>query len=318
MAYISDVNMAGLLPVDVSAEILKETPEQSVVMRLGKRLPNMAAGTEKIPVLSVLPLAYFVSGTPGDGVTDSMKKTTNLEWADKYLYAEEIACIVPIPEKNLKDTRFDIWGEAKPAIIEAIGQVFDAAVLYGTNKPTNWPNGIYTDAIAKSMRKVVSADLYEDLLGETGVISLVEGNGYFPTGHVSSLSMRGKLRGLKDLDDHPIFMPSMQGAGQYDLDGSRIDFPLNGCVDDSKSLLITGAWNKLVYSIREDIAYKILTEAVIQDPVTKAIVYNLAQQDMVALRVTFRIAWQIPNPVNRINTNNATRYPFAVLTPTSA
>jgi HK97 family phage major capsid protein len=127
--------------------------------------------------------------------------------------------------------------------------------------------------------------------------------------------MRGELRGIKDQMDHPIFMPSMQNSGQYDLDGSPILFPLNGSIDESKSLLITGAWNKLLWSIREDVTYKVLTEAVIQDPATGDIVYNLAQQDMVALRVTFRIAWVLPNPVNRVNTNNATRYPFAVLTP---
>lgn len=311
---ITETNLAGLLPQEVAADVIKEMPQQSVVMQLGKKLPNMAAGTEKLPVLSVLPMAYFVSGSPDDVSGEKgMKKMTKAEWANKFLYAEEIACIVPIPEKYLSDSNFDIWGECKPSIVEAIGQVFDAAVFYSTNKPANWPNGIVTDATAKSKVVTLGADVYENLLGKTGVISKLEKDGYFPTGHVGALSMRGELRGIKDQMDHPIFMPSMQNSGQYDLDGSPILFPLNGSVDESKSLLITGAWNKLVYAIREDISYKVLTEAVIQDPATGDIVYNLAQQDMVALRITFRIAWQLPNPVNRVNTNNATRYPFAVL-----
>ena len=40
---------------------------------------------------------------------------------------------------------------------------------------------------------------------------------------------------------------------------------------------------KAVYAIRQDITVKLLTEGVIRDPNTKDIVYNLAQQDMIAL-----------------------------------
>ena len=43
--------------------------------------------------------------------------------------------------------------------------------------------------------------------------------------------------------------------------------------------------------------------------------YNLAQQDMVALRAVFRVAWQVPNPINRVNENSSTRYPFSALVP---
>ena len=41
-------------------------------------------------------------------------------------------------------------------------------------------------------------------------------------------------------------------------------------------------------------AAKVLTEAVIQDPSTGEILYNLPQEDMVALRVTFRMGYAIP------------------------
>ena len=39
---------------------------------------------------------------------------------------------------------------------------------------------------------------------------------------------------------------------------------------------------------------------------------------MVALRVVMRLGWQVPNPLNNVNTNAGTRYPFAVLLPAGA
>jgi len=43
------------------------------------------------------------------------------------------------------------------------------------------------------------------------------------------------------------------------------------------------------------------------------IIFNLAQQDMVALRVTMRLGFAVPNPVSYIKPREK-RYPFAVLT----
>jgi hypothetical protein len=54
----------------------------------------------------------------------------------------------------------------------------------------------------------------------------------------------------------------------------------------------------------------VLDQAVIQDAGGN-IVYNLAQQDMVALRVTFRAGWQVSNRINFDQPTEANRYPAA-------
>lgn len=308
---INRTDAEALIPVEVANEIIQGVPQMSAVMQLGTKLPNMTAKQKRMPVLNSLPMAYFVNGDTGT------KQTTKVDWKNKYLEAEEIAVIVPIPEAVLDDSDYDIWGQVRPRIEAAFGEVFDAAVLYGTNKPSTWPDGIVTQATAKG--KVVAlgtgADLYDDIMAEGGVIDLVEQSGFMVNGHVAAMGMRAKLRGLRDADGQPIFKATMQEGTRYQLDGEPMIFPQNGSVDPTKSLLIAGDWRQLVYSIRQDMTYKILTEAVIQDPATGDIVYNLAQQDMVALRCVMRLAWQIPNPINQLDRNEATRFMFSVLTP---
>ena len=154
-------------------------------------------------------------------------------------------------------------------------------------------------------------------MGENGVIAKVEEDGYMVNGAMASMGMRAKLRGLKGTDGHPIFTSDMQGPTQYALDGAPMYFPQNGAFDNSVAQLIVGDFGQAVYAIRQDITVKILDQGVIQDPVTKAIVYNLAQQDMIALRVVFRMGWALPNPATRID-EDRTGCAFAYLEPASA
>jgi HK97 family phage major capsid protein len=305
-------NDAGaLIPEEVSQEIIQAVPAASTVMTLGRRLPNMARAQYRLPVFNALVQAYFVSGDTG------LKKVTKAAWKNVYVYAEEIAAIIPIPEAVLDDTSYDIWGETKPKLVEAFGALFDAAVLLGTNKPANWPNGLLAGAAAAGqvVAEGTGADLYDDIMAEGGVLSKVEEDDFVITGHVGAARMKAKLRGLRSaVEGLPLFTRSMQEGNRYELDGEPIYFPRNGSMDPAQALLFAGDWKQLVYSIRQDMTYKILTEAVIQDD-EGSIVYNLAQQDMVALRAVMRVGWALPNPINRMATVDATRYPFAVLAP---
>ena len=313
MAYnnVIDRNDAkALIPEEVSREIVQGVAETSACLRLFRRLPNMSRKQQRVPVLSALPTAYFVNGDTG------LKQTTEQAWENKYLNAEEIACIVPIPEAVLDDADYDIWAEVRPRIVEAFGVVIDAAILFGTNKPNSWPDSILDGATSAGhvVPLSTSADIYDDIMGENGVISLVEEDGYMVNGHIAAMTMKARLRGLRDTTGQPIFVRSMQDRTRYELDGEPMEFPANGAFDVTEALMFSGDFRQAVYAMRQEITYKVLTEAVIQDN-TGTIVYNLAQQDMVALRAVMRMAWQVPNPVTRLQPTEAQRYPFAVLTP---
>lgn len=331
MPYNSQItrsNIGPLIPEDVQREILSDVNASNPLLQLARRLPDMSTAQRRMPVLASLATAYFVSGDTG------LKQTTDMEWTNKYIDVEELAAIVPIPEAVLDDAAYDIWNEVRPEIVRAINKAINAAVLFGTNIPSSWTTnlgaaGLLAAIVAASQtvdlstRVAAGDDLYDVIMGDGGVISLIEQDGYMATGHIAALSMRGKLRGLREKvydgtttvdGGAPIFTQSMQAGSSYNLDGQPIYFPTDGVIDPAVALMFTGQWDKLVYAMRQDLTFKILDQAVIQDG-SGNILYNLPQQDMVALRAVIRLGFALPNPINVVNTNSATRFPFSALVP---
>lgn len=302
----------AIIREQVVSTIFQDAPKQSTFMSLARKLPNMTSNQTRMRVLDFLPTAYWVDGDTG------MKQTTRQAWDNVFIEAAELAVIVPIPEAVLDDAEFDIFGEITPRVNEAIGQRVDSAIIFGVNRPRNWQNDIITLARQAGNNVAVgsSPDYYNLLLGEGGVISKVEEDGYMATGALAAMTMRAKLRGIRSTDGSLIFKSDMQVSTNYALDGAPMYFPQNGAYDSTIAQLIVGDFKQAVYSIRQDVTVKILDQGVIQDPVTKEIEYNLAQQDMVALRIVFRMGWALPNPATRMDEDRV-GCPFAYLEPTS-
>ncbi len=338
MALINRTDTAALVPEDVLAEVFAGAPESSAVLTLARRIRDGMTNQQKLSVLSTIPTTYFVdSEASADADLGGLKPTTKMAWANKYINYEEMAAIVVLPINVLDDTGFPIWEQVRPALTESLGRLIDAAVLFGTNKPASWPYGIVPSAIAAGNTVVAGtgADIYTDILGEDGVYAAVEEDGFTVTGNAAHPVLRARLRGLRDgTTGQPIFQraqpdgQNVQTATRYELDGAPISFLRNGAFDTTAALLISGAWDQLVYSWRRDATFDMLREGVIQDA-AGAIMYNLLQQNMVGLRVAARFGWQLPNPPNRLNetegglvgTADAAvvgRYPFAVLEPAAA
>lgn len=309
----SRADAEALIQEQLIATIQQDAPKQSIFMQLARKLPNMTSKQTRIPVLDMLPMAYWVNGDAG------MKGTTRQAWDNVFLTAEELAVIVPIPEAVVDDASFDIMGEIQPRVMEAIGLRVDGATIFGVNRPASWRADILTTArqAGNNVSPGTSPNYYDLLLGEGGIIGKVEESGRMVTGAVSSMAMRAKLRGIKDNDGRPIFKSDMQGSTQYALDGAPMYFPQNGSFDQTRAQLIVGDFSQAVYAIRQDVTVKILDQGVIQDPDTKQIIYNLAQQDMIALRVVFRMGWALPNPATRMDTGR-TLCSFAYLEPATA
>lgn len=151
----------ALIPEQVSKEIIQGVTEGSAVLNSFRKLPNMSSKKTRMPVMDMLPVAYFVDGDTGT------KKTTKAKWENKHLVAEEIAVIVPIPEAVLDDADYDIFGQIKPRLIEAFHKKIDGAILFDVDKPASWRKGLFE--IAKAAGSTVN--ICNDIMGKYGVIA---------------------------------------------------------------------------------------------------------------------------------------------------
>lgn len=301
-ALINHNDAAALIPEQQVREIFENVAAESQVFKLCRRLPNMSSNVTRIKVLDTLPLVYWQSSNT------ALKQTSKVAWQNKYIYAEELAVIIPIAENDLNDAEFDIWGAIKPRLVEAVAKKIDAAVFFGTDKPSNFPDGIYESAFAKGfVREQGGAETLYNAISET--MGLVEESGYSVNGIVGGPSLKKLFRGMVDSTGQLITGDEISALPRAIVD--------NGSWDASEAKALVGDFQQAVFAIREDMNYKVLDQAVITDG-DGNVVYNLAQQDMVALRVTFRFGWQLPNPVNALVASEGARLPFAIVAPASA
>ena len=297
---------SALIPLEQSKEIIKLVAESSVALQLARRAPNMAAHQRQLPVLSVLPIAYFVAGDGG------LKETTASGWEGLMLTAEEIACIVPVHQSVFDDAAYPLWEEIRPDVAAAIGRTFDGAVFFGTNKPASWPVAVDPGARAagnlatRGTRPPTEGGVAGDL---SDLYSTVETDGYEVGGLVLNPRFRGLLRQARNtLGDQ---LDELVGGSVYGFEptyGLRGLWPTGAAVTEG----FAGDFSQMIVAIRQDISYTIADQGVISDAAGK-VVLNLLQQDSIALRVVFRAAVQIAQPVTPEQPNKATRYPFAVL-----
>ena len=151
-----------------------------------RRLPDMVSGTASMNVLDTLPVTYFVN----EGVNNGRKQTTRAAWKNKKIKAEEIAVVVPIKKNVFNDSKYDIWGQIKPLIIQDAYRLIDEAIVLGRNKPTEWIDGLVPSAVtAGNVVTETADDTTYTLISKT--MTKVEEDGYDVTGLIGGVSLKG-------------------------------------------------------------------------------------------------------------------------------
>lgn len=283
--------------------IIEGIVKGSTILPKMTRLPDMITGQASMNVLDTLPVAYWVDEETANG----RKQTTKSAWNKKKIKAEEIAVIIPIKKNVFNDAKYDIFGQLRPRIIESAYKVIDEAIILGKNKPAEFREGLIPSIINVGKDVAPSTNnLYTQI---SKAMTEVELSGYDVNGILGGVALKGEFReGLVDTTGQPL-NPSSE---VLQLDRTYAN---NGAWDNTLAKFIVGDFKQAVYAIREDVNFEVFDTGVITDA-SGNVIYNLLQDDMVALRFTMRLGWEIPNPINILD-DTENRFPFALVQPTA-
>lgn len=288
----------------LQSEIIQSVVEGSSILPYMRRLPNMTSDQAYVTVADALPMTYWVDEETNNG----RKETTNMAWKNVKLYAQELAVVVPIKINTVRDANYDIIGNIKPLIVQSAYKRVDDAIVLGKNKPALWREGLVQSAINSG--NVVTPSTNNTYTQISDAMTKVEEDGYDVTAILGGVALKGEFRkGLVDTTGQPL-------ANSEVTELPRI-YAKNGAWDNTLAKFIVGDFTQAVYSIREDVTFDVFTEGCITDGDGK-VIYNLLQDDMMAIRFTFRMGWALPNPVKILNEDASTRFPFAVVEPATA
>lgn len=308
MAYnlkVNEKDAKALVPEqEIIDGIVQGITQGSSILPLMRRLPDATSNTASFTVIDSLPVTYWVD----EGVNNGRKQTTNAAWKNKKIYMQEIASIVPIKQNLLDDAEYDIFGQIQPLLIQDAYRLIDEAIILGKNKPALWREGLIPSII--NAGKAITPGTANTYTQISDAMTAVETSGYDVTGILGSVALKGEFRkGLLDTTGQPLANSEVTELPRQ--------YARNGAWDDSLAKFIVGDFNQAVYCIRKDVTFDVFDTGVITDGEGN-IIYNLMQDDMVALRMTLRLGFEIPNPINILDSNEETRFPFALVEPATA
>jgi HK97 family phage major capsid protein len=316
MAYNSVTSrddVQALIREQVSDIMLGNGQNQSAAMNLFQRLQVPTSET-RFPILSALPTAYWVDGDTG------LKQTTEAAWDNKYIYIEKLAAIVPIPDSVMADASFDIWGQVRPLVEDAIVRAIDSAIFFGVNAPSSFPSNVTAAAVsagnvhARGTATSAQGGIAEDI---NQLMGLLLADGYSATGFVGNPMYQTRLRGARGTDGQLL---TDVNAGVNNIWGQPTVYPMPGLWPPTNTAspstgvaeLFALQRENFILGTRGDFEVTVSNTAVLQNG-SGVIQYNAFQQDMTFFRIVFRVGWQVANPINYSQGTEAARYPAAVL-----
>lgn len=293
----------------VISEIIQDLPKTSVAMARMRHVPMSKAKTRQ-PVLSSLPLAYWVNGD------DGLKQTTNMAWKSVYMTAEEIATLVPIPNALVDDSDIPLWPEVRARVAEAFALKIDQAILFGAEKPATWPADVVSGATAAG--NTVTAGTGKDLGVDVAKLAgLVSTEGFAVNGFASAPGLNWELISLRDANGQPVYHTPISEGQPSTLYGYPLSEVTNGAWDPAKATLIAADWSKFAIGIRQDLSFDLFDQMIVSDDSGK-VVFNSAQQDSRILRAVMRIGYAVANPLTRLQPDESKRFPAGIVTPQAA
>lgn len=284
MAYLKD-QLNGFVPVDKANGIMGFVAKGSAVIQQST-LESMNAPTKEFTFWANTPSAYWV----GEG---KRIQTSAATFLNAKMEAHKIGVIIPCTKEKLNDTTIDVFEEIKKPLADAIAQKMDLACLFGVDSPFKYSlwercieNGMYI-VDGTNLLKDGAKDLTQDV---SDVMALVEEEGMDVNGFIAHVGMKNRLRKLRDGDGNQLFVNGTDTSEFYNV---PITFAKGKTsFDRTKGQLFAGDWSKSLVGVYQNLEYEVLKEATLQDTLwTDGKPLSLAEQDMIALKVTARFAF---------------------------
>lgn len=282
MADITRAEVASLIAEEYASQIIKAATQGSTALSAFPRI-NLGTKTTNVPVLATVPEADWVGDTDNTGV----KPTSQATWTNKTIVAEEIAVILPIHENTLADATEDLLAQLAELGGQSIGKKLDQAVFFGNDKPVTWTSLDILAAAAAAGNDFTVGSAEDDLYGsilQAG--EAVANNGFDPQSIIARRGLAFQLRNLRDGQDRLLLDgDSFAGMETY--------WNRNGAWDADEAIAFVVDPSTVRIGVREDVSVKFLDQATIGSGENQI---NLAERDMVALRIKARFGYVLGNP----------------------
>lgn len=305
MSYVDQSKIQTLFKPQFLNEVFELAAKQSFVLGKGTRLPNMTGKDMDMDILSNLPIAYWA------GADTAKRNITSLALKGKRIHAEELNVIIPISKNSLADSNVDLEKIIKERSAEAIAKKLDMAIITGAGKPAGFREGIIPSCVnygAKVTLDTTATVPFYDAIDKA--LSKVEESDYNANAIVSNYGAKSLFRNMVDTTGQPL--------AQTEIGSLAREFVSNGAWDATLAKALVGDLKQIYYAIRQEVTVDVLTEGTIENPNDNTEKYNLGQQRMIAIMLTMRMGWEIPNPVSAYNEGNASAFPFAIIQATGA
>lgn len=297
LAYVPD----DLLPKTITDEMFAKAQENSLVLRLGRRIP-VSFGETIIPVNVKRPEV----GQVGTGTTNALreggtKPLSGVAWDSKMMQPIKLATIVTVSEEFARTNPQGFYSQLQSDLGFAIGRGIDLAVFHGKQPLTGAAlAGIDASNVLNNTTKIINTDtdttnnLYDELIAAYG---LVTADDFDFDGWAVDTRFRPRLiqaGAERDVNGNLV------NPGQLNLNGNVgniLGFPAQygkavrgdlGAATATTTQMIGGEFQQLAWGFADNIRFKISDQATLTDG-TNTI--SMWQTNQVALLVECTFGW---------------------------
>jgi HK97 family phage major capsid protein len=290
-----DDSQAGyLIPQELSTEIYRIAETQyGLARREMKYMPFSGPGNERIIPVVGTGVSIFINGEK------AKKQSTQPKFTRVIQSLKELAAIVPFTEQILEDSAINLTTLVAQLFAEAIAKFEDEQFLAGDGTGGGWTGVLNNTSVQVVHQITAGADNVhtDDLLNMQDEVptSALPGSKYYLNRKALTI-----VRKLKDLNGNYIYqrpsdkLPGMIFDYPYELSDAM---PMPSAVAVGDPWIIFGNLNMscVLGDKGGQMRMKLLTEATITDTDGQTTI-NLAEQDMVALRVAERVGFNLVLP----------------------